>query len=130
VLGFWSKLKDALGQITHIVFVASWFACFTFRESENLAMVPVDSIAERDRLLLMARSCCASQPSWSCQATVLGFVLLLPDLVEALAMTYAVSFVIVTLAITMPMISKMAGKSHNTATSGFGWFNEIPSFCC
>ena len=41
----------------HIVFVASWFAGLFYlpRLFVNLAMVAPDSVAERDRLLLMAR---------------------------------------------------------------------------
>ena len=41
----------------HIVFVASWFAGLFYlpRLFVNLAQVPPDSTAERDRLLLMAR---------------------------------------------------------------------------
>jgi protoporphyrinogen IX oxidase len=41
----------------HIVFVASWFAGLFYlpRIFVNLAMVPTDSHAERERLLLMAR---------------------------------------------------------------------------
>ena len=41
----------------HIVFVASWFAGLFYlpRIFVNLAMVPPDSHAERERLLLMAR---------------------------------------------------------------------------
>jgi len=41
----------------HIVFVASWFAGLFYlpRIFVNLAMVAPESIAERDRLLLMAR---------------------------------------------------------------------------
>ena len=41
----------------HIVFVASWFAGLFYlpRLFVNLAMVPGDSHAERERLLLMAR---------------------------------------------------------------------------
>ena len=41
----------------HIVFVASWFAGLFYlpRILVNLAMVPTDSHAERERLLLMAR---------------------------------------------------------------------------
>ena len=41
----------------HIVFVASWFAGLFYlpRIFVNLAMVPVDSVPERERLLLMAR---------------------------------------------------------------------------
>ena len=40
----------------HIVFVASWFAGLFYlpRIFVNLASVPADSVAERDRLLLMA----------------------------------------------------------------------------
>ena len=41
----------------HIVFVASWFAGLFYlpRIFVNLAMVPIGSIAERNRLLMMAR---------------------------------------------------------------------------
>lgn len=41
----------------HIVFVASWFAALFYlpRLFVNLAMVPADSHAERERLLLMGR---------------------------------------------------------------------------
>jgi protoporphyrinogen IX oxidase len=41
----------------HIVFVTSWFAGLFYlpRLFVNLAMVPADSVAERARLLLMAR---------------------------------------------------------------------------
>jgi putative membrane protein len=41
----------------HIIFVASWFAGLFYlpRLYVNLAMVPSDSHAERERLLLMAR---------------------------------------------------------------------------
>ena len=41
----------------HIVFVASWFAGLFYlpRIYVNLAMVPPGSVAERERLLLMAR---------------------------------------------------------------------------
>ncbi len=41
----------------HIVFVASWFAGLFYlpRIFVNLSMVPADSHAERERLLLMAR---------------------------------------------------------------------------
>ena len=40
----------------HIVFIASWFAGLFYlpRIFVNLAMVPADSVAERERLLLMA----------------------------------------------------------------------------
>ncbi|MBI3524602.1 MAG: CopD family protein [Betaproteobacteria bacterium] len=46
---YWSKAL-------HIIFVTSWFAGLFYlpRIFVNLAMAPVDSIAERERLLLMA----------------------------------------------------------------------------
>jgi len=41
----------------HIVFIASWFAGLFYlpRIFVNLAMVPPESVAERERLMLMAR---------------------------------------------------------------------------
>lgn len=41
----------------HILFASAWFAGLFYlpRIYVNLAMVPADSVAERDRLLLMAR---------------------------------------------------------------------------
>jgi putative membrane protein len=41
----------------HIIFVVSWFAGLFYlpRIFVNLAMIPADSVVERDRLLLMAR---------------------------------------------------------------------------
>ena len=44
-------------KVFHIVFVVSWFAGLFYlpRIFVNLAMVPPDSHAERERLLLMAR---------------------------------------------------------------------------
>jgi putative membrane protein len=46
----WSK-------VLHIVFIAGWFAGLFYlpRIYVNLAMVPADSAAERERLLLMSR---------------------------------------------------------------------------
>lgn len=45
------------GKALHIVFVAAWFAGLFYlpRIFVNLASVPTDSHAERERLLLMAR---------------------------------------------------------------------------
>ena len=58
-LYFWRADNAAMLWIKafHIVFVASWFAGLFYlpRIFVNLAMVPPDSHAERERLLLMAR---------------------------------------------------------------------------
>ena len=44
-------------KVLHIVFITGWFAGLFYlpRIFVNLAMVPPGSLAERDRLLLMAR---------------------------------------------------------------------------
>lgn len=62
VVGFFLALPGYTGPMLwikalHIVFVASWFAGLFYlpRIFVNLAMVPADSTAERERLLLMAR---------------------------------------------------------------------------
>jgi protoporphyrinogen IX oxidase len=61
----------------HIVFVASWFAALFYlpRLFVNLAMVPAESHAERERLLLMARKLHRFGTILMIPALVLGFVL-------------------------------------------------------
>ena len=61
----------------HIVFVASWFAGLFYlpRLFVNLAMVPPDSPAERERLLLMARKLYRFSSLLMVPALALGLVL-------------------------------------------------------
>ena len=61
----------------HIVFVASWFAGLFYlpRIFVNLAMVPAESVAERARLLLMARKLLRFMHILAPIALILGFVL-------------------------------------------------------
>ncbi|MFN3617766.1 MAG: CopD family protein [Aquabacterium sp.] len=61
----------------HIIFVASWFAGLFYlpRLFVNLAMVPIDSHAERERLLLMARKLYRFSTLLMVPAVVLGLVL-------------------------------------------------------
>ncbi len=61
----------------HIVFVASWFAGLFYlpRLFVNLASVPADSHAERERLLLMARKLYRFSSLLMIVAIVLGLVL-------------------------------------------------------
>jgi protoporphyrinogen IX oxidase len=58
----------------HIVFIASWFAGLFYlpRLFVNLAMVPNDSHAERERLLLMARKLYRFSSLLMVPAVVLG----------------------------------------------------------
>ena len=59
----------------HIVFVTSWFAGLFYmpRIFVNLAMVPADSHAERERLLLMARKLYRFSSILMVPALILGF---------------------------------------------------------
>jgi len=59
----------------HLVFIASWFAGLFYlpRIFVNLAMVPADSHAERERLLLMARKLYRFANVLMVVALVLGF---------------------------------------------------------
>ncbi len=61
----------------HIVFIASWFAGLFYlpRLFVNLAMVPADSHAERERLLLMARKLHRFAIVLAVPAIALGLVL-------------------------------------------------------
>jgi putative membrane protein len=61
----------------HIVFVASWFAALFYlpRLYVNLAMVPADSHAERERLLVMSRKLYRFGSLLMVPALVLGLVL-------------------------------------------------------
>ncbi|MCU0956491.1 MAG: CopD family protein [Hydrogenophaga sp.] len=58
----------------HIVFIASWFAGLFYlpRIFVNLAMVPPESVAERQRLLLMARKLMRFTHLLAVPALVLG----------------------------------------------------------
>ncbi len=59
----------------HIIFVASWFAGLFYlpRIFVNLAMVPAESHAERERLLLMARKLYRFSSLLMLPALVFGF---------------------------------------------------------
>ncbi|MES3011220.1 MAG: CopD family protein [Pseudomonadota bacterium] len=61
----------------HIVFVAAWFAGLFYlpRLFVNLAMVPPESVAERQRLLVMARKLLRFTTLLSLPALVLGLTL-------------------------------------------------------
>ena len=61
----------------HIVFVAAWFAGLFYlpRLFVNLAMVPADSHAERERLLVMARKLYRFSNILMLPAVALGLVL-------------------------------------------------------
>ena len=74
----------------HIVFVASWFAGLFYlpRIFVNLAMVPPESVAERERLLLMSRKLLRFMTLLMWPALILGLVLWLGYGIGGMPPTY------------------------------------------
>jgi putative membrane protein len=117
----------------HIVFVASWFAGLFYlpRIFVNLAMVPAQSQAERDRLLLMARKLLRFTTLLAVPALGFGLWLWLgwgigqgsgwlPAKLAVVAGAVAYQFVCARL---------LRQFERGAATNGhvwFRWFNEIP----
>jgi putative membrane protein len=119
----------------HIVFVASWFAGLFYlpRLFVNLAQVPADSVAERDRLLLMARKLFRFTTLLAVPALVLGMVLWLgygigrgPGngwmhaklLVVLLAVGYHHS--------CASLLRKFVAGTNKRSHTWFRWYNEVP----
>lgn len=119
----------------HIVFVASWFAGLFYlpRIFVNLAMVPDGSVAERDRLLLMARKLLRFTTILAVPAVVLGLVLWLyygfgqgPGNGWLHAKLF---FVILTLGYhhaCSVMLKKWQRGDSQRSHVWYRWFNEIP----
>jgi len=119
----------------HIVFVASWFAGLFYlpRIFVNLAMVPAESQAERERLLLMARKLMRFM-------TLLVVPALLPGL--WLWLGYGIGFgtdygwmhaklVVVVLALGYHhacgvLLKKFIRGENRRSHVWYRWFNEIP----
>ena len=119
----------------HIVFVASWFAGLFYlpRIYVNLAMVPADSLAERARLLLMARKLLRFMNVIGTVAVALGLVLWIgyrigwgPGngwmhaklLVVVLAIGYHHACAV--------LLRKFETASMTRSHVWFRWFNELP----
>ena len=119
----------------HIVFVASWFAGLFYlpRIYVNLAMVPADSHAERERLLLMARKLMRFTTLLALPAVGFGL---------ALWGVYRVGFgsgngwmhakwVVILLALGYhhacgTLLKKFEAGTMQRSHVWFRWFNEIP----
>lgn len=119
----------------HIVFVASWFAGLLYlpRIFVNLAMVPPESVAERARLLLMARKLLRFTTLIAVPALGLGLWLYLgygigrgPGngwmqaklLVVLLALGYHHS--------CGRILAKFVANRNVRSHVWFRWFNEVP----
>ena len=121
----------------HIVFVASWFAGLFYlpRIFVNLAMVPAESQAERERLLLMARKLMRFMNLLMVPALVFGIWLWLG---------YGIGFgwgdgygwmnaklVVVALALGYhhacgAILKKFIRGENRRAHVWYRWFNEVP----
>jgi protoporphyrinogen IX oxidase len=117
----------------HIVFVASWFAGLFYlpRIFVNLAMVPAGSVAERDRLLLMAGKLLRFTTILALPAIAFGLWLWLGyGIGQGSGWLHAkLGVVLLTIAyhgacIVMLRRMRAAGPGHGHAW--YRWFNEVP----
>lgn len=123
----------------HIVFVASWFAGLFYlpRIFVNLAMVAPGSIAERDRLLLMARKLLRftrllSWPALGFGVWLLALLWSVPGFGQGPGNGWLwVKLVIVVLSLIYQAVCGylLRGFVERRAVHGhiwFRWFNELP----
>ena len=119
----------------HIVFIASWFAGLFYlpRIFVNLAMVPAESLAERERLLLMARKLYRFMTILAVPALVLGLVLWLH---YGIGRGPGQGWMHAKLAIVLALIGyhhhcgailrQFKAGTLQRSHVWFRWFNEIP----
>ncbi|MBC7443972.1 MAG: CopD family protein [Polaromonas sp.] len=117
----------------HIVFIASWFAGLFYlpRIFVNLAMVPPQSIAERDRLLLMAHKLMRFTTILAVPAIVLGLWLWLGYGIGRGSGWMHAKLVVVVLAIGYHhacgrMLAKFVANRNTRSHVWMRWFNEVP----
>jgi len=117
----------------HIVFVASWFAGLFYlpRIFVNLAMVDPQSIAERERLLLMARKLQRFTTMIGVVAVLLGAWLWLGYGVGRGQGWLHAKLVVVVLAIGYnhacgALLAKFVAGANRRSHRWYRWFNEVP----
>ena len=119
----------------HIVFVASWFAGLLYlpRIFVNLAMVPPESVAERARLLLMARKLLRFTTLIAVPALGLGLWLYLGyGIGRAPGNGWMhVKLLVVLLALGYHhscgrILAKFVANRNVRSHVWFRWFNEVP----
>jgi putative membrane protein len=115
----------------HIVFVTSWFAGLFYlpRILVNLAMVPAESAAERDRLLLMARKLYRFMGPLMVLALVFGLWLWLGYGIGGGWMHAKLALVAVLLGYhhVCGRLVKRFERGENTRSHvWYRWFNELP----
>ena len=119
----------------HIVFIASWFAGLFYlpRIFVNLAMVPPDSLAERARLLLMARKLLRFTTLLAIPAVATGLWLYLGYGIGRGPGNYwmhaKLAMVVLVIGYHHACGRMLAKFEQNHITRGhvwFRWFNEVP----
>lgn len=115
----------------HIALVVSWFAGLFYlpRIYVNLAMVPEDSVAERDRLLLMAGKLYRFMTPLGVLAMIFGFWLWFGFGINGgwmlAKMTLVLGLVAYHLACGRLLRSFVAGKNRRDHV-WYRFFNEVP----
>ena len=117
----------------HIVFIASWFAGLFYlpRIFVNLAMVPPQSIAERERLLLMARKLMRFTTILAVPAIVLGLWLYLGYGIGRGSDWMHAKLAVVVLVMGYHhacgrMLAKFVANRNTRSHVWMRWFNEVP----
>ncbi len=119
----------------HIIFVASWFAGLFYlpRIFVNLAMVEPQSLAERDRLLLMARKLLRFTTLLAVPALALGLCLWLyygiglgPGNDWMHAKLAVVVLAVVYHTVCARMLRQFEAHAMDRSHFWFRWFNELP----
>ena len=117
----------------HIVFIASWFAGLFYlpRIFVNLAMVTPQSIAERERLLLMAHKLMRFTTILAVPAIVLGLWLWLGYGIGRGSGWMHAKLAVVVLAVGYHhacgrMLAKFVANRNTRSHVWMRWFNEVP----
>lgn len=117
----------------HIVFVASWFAGLFYlpRIFVNLAMVQPQSIAERERLLLMARKLLRFTTLIAVFALLLGGWLWLGYGIGRGAGWMHAKLAVVVLVIgyhhaCLVLLRRFVAGTNQRGHRWYRWFNEVP----
>lgn len=120
-----------ISKSLHIIFVTSWFAGLFYlpRIFVNLAMVPADSTAERDRLLLMAYKLYRFMTPLGIIAVLLGLWLWFGyGFVGGWlhAKTMLVVFLIVYHLMCGQLLRRFQHGENTRAHTWYRFFNEVP----
>ncbi len=117
----------------HIVFIASWFAGLFYlpRIFVNLAMVPSSSVAEHERLVLMARKLLRFTTILSVPAIGFGLWLYLGYGIGEGAGWMHAKWLVVVLAVGYQhacgsLLKKFVANANTRSHKWYRWFNEVP----